>query len=285
MKKFLFFLLFMLLLTSCHANSDDGDVLTGEDFKPVKIALLDTGVSSLAIDSSHILPGYNYVNDTEDTEDLVNHGTAAASVILGSESAGVTGIAPDAYIIPLVIATKSGKDVQGVSPEVLARAIRDSIDIYHADIINVSLGIHSDDSVLREAISYAEEKAIPVISAVGNGGENGRPYYPASYDSVLAVGSCDKDGNRSSFSQDMAQVLAPGEDIMLSSKNGVPYGTSGTSFSTALMSRLFRQRFLPKRNVLPMSCTLKLLRKQKIFSFRKINSPQDVTYGLLLFYF
>ncbi len=268
MKKLLFFLLFMLFLTSCHVNSDDRNVLTGEDFKPVKIALLDTGVSSLAIDSTHILAGYNYVTYTEDTEDLVNHGTAAASVILGSESAGVTGIAPDAYIIPLVIATKCEGDVQSVSPEVLARAIRDSIDIYHADIINVSLGIHSDDSVLRAAVSYAEENGIPIIAAVGNGGENGRPYYPASYDSVLAVGSCDKNGNRSYFSQDTAQVLAPGEDIMLSSKNGVPYGTSGTSFSSAYVSA-FAAKILAEKKCTPEELYAEIITEAEDFFFPK----------------
>lgn len=75
-----------------------------------------------------------------------------------------------------------------------------------------------------------------MISAVGNDGEGGRPYYPASYDTVLAVGSCDKNGEKSSFTQDGAQVLAPGEHIMLASRNGVPYGIRGTSFATGYIS-------------------------------------------------
>lgn len=206
------------------------------DADGVKIALIDTGVSTKAIDSQQILPGYNYVNSTKDTEDLINHGTAVASVILGCESAQVAAMAPQAYIVPLVIVTKQNGKTVSAEPEVLARAIRDSIDQYDADIINVSLGIKNDNPALKEAVNYAKEKGIPVISAVGNEGEAGKPYYPAAYDSVLAVGSCDKNGNKSSFSQNGAQVLAPGEGIMLASRNGVPYGIKGTSFATGFVS-------------------------------------------------
>lgn len=225
-KPFLFLMSIAILLTGCSKGPKDG----------VKIALLDTGVSTKAIDAGHILPGHNYVTGTGDTEDLINHGTAVASVILGCDGAKVTGIAPEAYIIPLVIVTKQDGETTSVSPEQLAQVIRDSIDIYQADIINVSLGIREDNPALCEAVAYADQKGIPVISAVGNDGEDGRSCYPAAYDTVLAVGSCDRDGNKSSFSQDGAQVLAPGEDIMLASRNGVPYGIKGTSFATGYIS-------------------------------------------------
>lgn len=254
-KKICPMFLCLLLLTGCVKESKDtapvfeeaSDLDTTEvagtenmpesiDVDGVKIALLDTGISTKAIDSVHILTGYNYITSTKDTEDQINHGTAVASVILGCESAGVEAMAPDAYLIPLVIVTKQeGKTIR-ISPEQLAQVIRDSIDIYKADIINVSLGIHEDNAELKEAVAYADEKGIPIISAVGNDGENGKPYYPASYDTVLAVGSCDKDGNPSSFSQEGAKVLAPGENIMLASRNGVSYGVKGTSFSTGYIS-------------------------------------------------
>ena len=167
-KAFLFLMSIAILLTGCSTEEMDAspayesisvreDVVSFDseaspdaesdgssakvDVDGVKIALLDTGISTKAIDASHILPGYNYVTATEDTEDQINHGTAVASVIVGCESAKVTGIAPEAYLIPLVIVTKQDGEAASVSPEQLAQAIRDSIDIYQADIINVSLGI------------------------------------------------------------------------------------------------------------------------------------------------
>ena len=120
--------------------------------------------------------------------------------------------------------------------EKLAQYIRNAVYEYHADIVNISLGIREDNEVLREAVEYAESKNVLIVSAVGNDGKNGRPYYPASYETVVAVGSCNKQGETSKFSQAGADVLAPGENIMLASRNGVPYGIKGTSFSTGYVS-------------------------------------------------
>ena len=202
----------------------------------VVIALLDTGVSTTAITSDRLLNGYNYVEDSTDTEDRINHGTAVASAILGCESAEVIASAPEAYVVPLVVVTKQDGEVVSVETAVLAKAIREAVDIYQADIINISLGIQKDDETLRAAVEYATEQGALVVSAVGNGGKNGKTYYPAAYDCVLAVGSHDENGEESDFSQPGADVLAPGEDIWLASRNGVTYGTRGTSYATGFVS-------------------------------------------------
>ena len=102
-----------------------------------------------------------------------------------------------------------------------------------------------------------------MISAVGNDGEDGRPYYPAAYDTVLAVGSCDRDGNKSSFTQDGAQVLAPGEDIMLASRNGVPYGIKGTSFATGYISAYAAKILAEKPTLTPKDLYDRIIEKSK----------------------
>lgn len=214
------------------ASREDNALRTAQ----VVIALLDTGASADAIRSDNLLAGYNYVTDNADTEDLINHGTAVASLILGSESAGVEGAAPGAFLVPLVVVTKQEGKTTGASPEILAKAIRDSVDIYNADIINVSLGVRRDAPALRAAVEYAEEKGVLIVSAVGNDGPGAEPWYPAAYDTVLAAGSCDGQGERSDFTQDGADVLARGEDIPLASRNGVAYRARGTSFAAGLIS-------------------------------------------------
>ena len=231
-KKMSFLWIILLLFTGCSEE----EVVLQHNQNHIVIALLDTGVSADAIASDHLLEGYNYMNDTTDTEDQLGHGTAVASTILGCDSAEVTGMAKDAYLVPLVIVTRQDGDLVSVSPETLAKAIRDSIDIYGADIINVSLGIQKDHARLQEAVEYANQKGVSVISAAGNGGEDGKPYYPAAYDTVLSVGSCDRNGIKSEFSQSGAEVLAPGEDLLLASRNGLPYGVRGTSFATGFVS-------------------------------------------------
>mgnify|MGYP001182130587 CR=1 FL=1 len=247
MKKFICILLVALFIFSGY-QAKKGDTSNespdnSTKFTPpegaVIIALLDTGISTVAIDKSVILEGYNYVENSFDTEDKLNHGTAAASVIVGSAPAKIQGLAPNAYLVPLVVRTKnqSGEE-EGINPQILSQVIIDSVDKYKADIINISLGIKKDLPEIKNAIDYAEEKGVLVVSAVGNDGNDTDFYYPAAYERVISVGSHDKDGKVSSFSQKngTVDIMAPGEDIWLASKKGKTYGTRGTSFAAAYIS-------------------------------------------------
>lgn len=238
MKRILLLILLPLFLIQTGCVSEP----SGEVYVPrgenIVIALLDTGISTTAIESENVLPGWNYVTDTDDTEDRINHGTAVTSVILGCESAGVEGISPDTYVVPLVITDKVDGETMSVTPDVLAEAIRDSVDKHGAHIINVSLGIRTDDPALREAIVYVQDRGALVTAAVGNSGERDEFYYPAAYEGVLAVGSHDKDLRISDFTQQngTADILAPGEDIWLASRNGKTYGARGTSYAVGYVS-------------------------------------------------
>ena len=77
-----------------------------------------------------------------------------------------------------------------------------------------------------------------VVAAAGNEGDSTEHFYPAAYEGVLTVGSHDKNLELSDFSQQngTADILAPGEDIWLASRNGKTYGARGTSFATAYVS-------------------------------------------------
>ena len=236
MKKLLALLLVILCLSGCASEQVNEPAYTQRD--KVIIALLDTGVSTTAIQSNSLRTGHNYVTGTDDTEDRINHGTAVASVILGCESAGIEAQADDIPVVPLVITDKVDGEVTSVPPDVLAQAIRDSVDKYGACIINVSLGIKKDDPAVKEAIAYVQKQGALVICAAGNSGDSEELYYPAAYDGVLTVGSHDKDLKVSSFTQQngTVDILAPGEDIWLASRNGKTYGAKGTSYATGYVS-------------------------------------------------
>ena len=236
MQRLLAFSLILLLCTGCASAPIENTPADRPD--GIRIALLDTGISTIAIDSTQVLPGYNYVLNSDDTEDRINHGTAVTSVILGCESAGVEGTAPEAWVVPLVVTDKTEGEVVSVTPEVLAQAVRDSVDRYGAQIINISLGIKKDVPELKQAIEYVQTQGALVVSAVGNEGEYSDLYYPAAYAGVLAVGSHDKHGEISDFSQrsGIADLLAPGEDIWLASRKGKTYGAKGTSYATGFVS-------------------------------------------------
>ena len=236
MKKLLALLLIILCLSSCAARPAEEPPHTQRE--EIIIALLDTGVSTTAIQSDSLLSGHNYVTDTDDTEDRINHGTAVVSVILGCESAGIEAQASDIPVVPLVITDKVNGEVTSVSPDVLAQAIRDSVDKYDACIINVSIGIKKDDPAVKEAVAYVQKQGALVICAAGNSGDSKELYYPAAYGGVLTVGSHDKNLKVSSFTQQngTVDILAPGEDIWLASRNGKTYGAKGTSYATGYVS-------------------------------------------------
>ena len=163
MRKWMALLLVALLLCGCMPENSQAE--------PVRIAIIDTGLSSAAISPEKIGQGKNYLDPEATTEDTYGHGTAVASVILQH--------APDAILIPLVSnAYEKGKITQ-VSNDVFAQMIRDSVDIYHCQIINISAGLVLDKPAVREAVAYAESKGALVVASAGNDyRENpGQKYY------------------------------------------------------------------------------------------------------------
>ena len=209
---------------------------------PVVIAILDTGISTRAIPSENLREGKNYLNPALSTEDTYGHGTAVASVILADF--------PQAQLVPLVSnAFENGKITQ-VDNDVFAQMIRDAVDVYQCRIINLSVGLILDKPSIREAVAYAEEKGVLVVASVGNDYAADGPfrYYPAGYDTVLAVGSIRSDHSAiSDFSQrgDWVDVYAVGEDVTIATLSGNSRQSQGTSYSaarvTAYAARLLQQ--------------------------------------------
>lgn len=207
----------------------------------IKIAIIDTGISTGAIDSAHLEQGYNYLEENIDTEDQIGHGTAVAGLLMGAPSVHLMGIVPQAKLVPLVYQTKDEKGkVQKGNQDMVARAIRDAVDLYGCRVINLSVGTTLGSTLMREAVNYAEEKNVVVISSVGNSNVENPDvlYYPAAYPTVIGVGSVNKRGQVSDFSQrnESVMLVAAGERIWTISKEGKPLLTNGTSFATAFVS-------------------------------------------------
>lgn len=213
--------------------------ITAEEDNIIKIALIDTGIAVDAINGEHVLAGWNYCENSDNTEDTIGHGTALASLILGSDKADITGGAPEAYIVPLVCQVKDDAgELQKVEPEQLAQLIEDAVLKYDCNIINISAGVKTDSDVLREAVKYADEQGVLIIASAGNEG-NSDVYYPGGYDEVLCIGSANKEmAGRADFSQENETVdlLAPGEEVMVATMKGNPMKVEGTSYSAAYMT-------------------------------------------------
>lgn len=228
-------LLFLLLLCTLSVSA-----LAAETESPC-IAIIDTGISTQAVDESHIAQGINYIRPQDDTEDKMGHGTAIAAIIAGSEKARIAGICPEAQLVPLVYCSQNeeGLEVRGDS-SMVAQAIYDAIDVYGCRIINLSSGTDTDTDSLRNAAAYAERKNVLIVSCAGNHQQQtpNALSYPGAYGSVLCVGSANSDGSIASFSQqnDTVDLLALGTDLRLATVKGTRIRGEGTSFSTAIVT-------------------------------------------------
>ena len=227
---------------------------------PVVIGIIDTGISTNAIDSDHILEGKNYLDPSLSTEDTYGHGTAVASVILME--------LPQAQFVPLVSNAYNKGKIKQVDNDVFAQMIRDAVDVYHCQIINLSVGLILDKPSIREAVAYAEEKGVLVVASVGNdyATDGEFVYYPAAYETVLAVGSVNKERKEiSDFSQrgDWVDIYARGEEITIKTLSGNTRESEGTSYSAAIVTARAARLLQKNPYLTPTQLREKLLKKAK----------------------
>ncbi len=184
----------------------------------VRVALIDSGIVAdhPAFVNANIAEGWNYAENSADVSDQIDHGTSVAGMILATTNkVGTDSLAPNVELVPI-------KCVSGASETILmddlCNSIYGAINDFDCDIINLSLGLSSNSTALREAIEYAEKNGVTVVAAIGNnatGSDNGLQY-PAAYESVIGVGSVDSAGKVSYFSRVNSSVfvLAPGERVL-----------------------------------------------------------------------
>ena len=203
--------------------------------EPVRIAFIDSGISTRHIDPAQVLEGKNYVFPDSDTQDRIGHGTATAGMVLGAAEQGVYGICPDALAVPLVVvdAYPSGV-VENGGPAALCAAIYDAVDLYQCRVVNISLSTAEDSPELRAAVAWAEAQGVLITAAVGNDGAEGATAYPAAYDTVIAVGAADGAGP-AAFSQPGVDLLCEGTQLAAATRrNSLAAATvSGTSYACA----------------------------------------------------
>lgn len=232
--------------------------LTG---KGVKIAVIDSGIAANVkdLDYTKIIEGYDYINDCkinedsngENMADTVGHGTAVAGILeaVTNNNTGIAGLLSEAELIPLRVnpVNNAKKEEESIeSSKTIAKAIKDAVDVYKADVITTSLDVKDTDE-LKEAVEYAESKNVIITGASGNSSTeestgNDDYIYPAAYDSVISVGAVDSSNEVRTTSQknDQVYVTAPGEDIALLdiSKGGKCKISSGTSYASPVVAAM-----------------------------------------------
>ena len=193
------------------------------------------------------------------------HGTHVAG-ILGAgvqDGVGVSGLVPRARIMPVRVLD----DAASGNTARTAQGVRWAVD-HGASVLNLSLGGHTTDPVLADAVSYAEAQGVVVVAAAGNDGNDGSggttvdpalpvgdnaTSYPCAYPLVLCVASTDSADAHSAFSTHNAAVdlAAPGTKVASTYKGSTWVYLDGTSMATpyaaaaAVLTRAAHPAFTP----------------------------------------
>lgn len=211
-----------------------------------KAVVLDTGYNyNHAELSSSYLGGKDFVNDDNDPFDDNGHGSHVSGIITADGvDPKAKGVAPAAGVIAGKVLDAAGS---GFFSDVVAAiywavdgpdGVANTSDDFNADAISMSLGTSPPytyrgfcDSVLPDltnAIKYARDRGVVVVSAAGNSGSAG----------VSIPGCISYSTTIASFSGrgDAVDITAPGVSIY-SAWLGSGYATaSGTSMATPMVS-------------------------------------------------
>lgn len=230
---------------SCNQQSFPVYIPQGSN--PIKISILDTGISDISDNSQNGFnyslngySGYDYINNDQVPEDDNGHGSHISGII-----ADLINYSPDLNITLDIRKTHDAGGHGYISD--IVRAITDAVN-ENTDVINMSFSykINSNSfNPLQVAIDYAEDNGVLMVASAGNNSENNdiitQASYPASFfnENIISVTSNDCDRELSWFSnygESSVDVSVLGEKIPGPDLgSGIVY-KSGTSQSTAIVS-------------------------------------------------
>lgn len=204
----------------------------------IKIAILDSGVESAHPDlAGNLIPGYNYVDWNNDTNDTCGHGTAVAGVAAAvtNNSASVAGMAGKAKIMPVKIASyNSSTGGCYAYYSTVANGIYFAAD-NGARVANLSYGGVAASQAILNAAQYFKSKGGLLFVSAGN---NGRDEGATPTSSMVVVSATDENDNLAGWSSygNFVTLSAPGTNIWTTSTGWrYRYGQwNGTSFSSPL---------------------------------------------------
>lgn len=217
----------------------------------VRIVVIDSGFYYSHEDGANIKSGKDYVDGGENKKDRSRHGTATAGLIgaTTNNSLGIAGAAPNCEVYMLRCFGNDNNSTIGDNMAI-AEAIRDAVDIYHADIISMSFGGTYNAEYMYEAVQYAYSKGTIMVAATGNKGDSSygirrnQIEFPAAYDEVIGVSSVDweKRSVESATKNKSTYVTAPGASVLSLSHHDNSSSTyapdDGTSFAAPYVSAL-----------------------------------------------
>jgi thermitase len=205
---------------------------SGASGADIMLAVCDTGVASNHPDLAGriVLPGYNTVDKTSDSEAYHGHGTLVAGTIAmtGGNNIGGKGVAFGGTVLPVRVSNRSDGSA---SVSAIAECITYAAD-RGARGANASYGVCGSSTVVAAAKYMRSRNGVVTVSA-GNSGQ--QQSHPAS-DALTCISATDSNDAMATWSSfgNYVDVAAPGVSIYTTNMNGGYSYASGTSFSAPI---------------------------------------------------
>lgn len=203
---------------------------TGEG---VTIAVIDSGVAAHHPDlQGRVLPGWNVMDDSTDTNDTRGHGTAVAGAAAAgfNQAQGLAGVAAGARILPLKVTDEKGY----TSVNAVVKAIHHAAD-HGARIVNVSFEFVGGHPAVLKAAEYLHARGGLLVVPSGNRGV--RQNYPDAPGLITVAATNQADAHPTwSTHGPHVSVSAPGQALLLPERSGRHVEVSGTSYASPLVA-------------------------------------------------
>lgn len=228
-----------IFLTMPLTAGASAEMKTLEESKDVvTVCILDSGCNLPDV------PGKNYLDDSQDLTDREGHGTYVYKILKEA--------APNADIYMLkcfdssLEITQNALEEREEYPEIqdtgsaIIQAVYDAVDVYDADMINMSWTLNQDIEELHEAVRYAAGKDVLLVAAAGNLSLTtplGSKVYPASWEEVIGVAGVDLNDQ----GEPVSSLWYLQSDAVFVSANGNYSGEKGSSFAVPRISGVLAQ--------------------------------------------
>jgi thermitase len=185
------------------------------------VAIVDSGVNAAHPDLLGQIaptpPGYDWVQADWNPDDANGHGSHVAGIVAARQGRrGISGVAPDARVVPLRVLDAGGT---GYSDDIASAY--DYAGDKDVGTVNASLGGTSISVAETDAL-IAHPETLYVVAAGNDGQDNDNVAtrtYPcaAPQDNVICVGATNNNDQRAGFSnygQSTVDLFAPGVEIL-----------------------------------------------------------------------
>lgn len=254
------------------------DITTGS--ADVIVAIVDTGV-----DAAHpefagkaFVDGYNAANSVG-TGDQDGHGTHVAGIAADDGRNGkIAGVAWDCPILPVKVMDTAGN----IQTSYLTSAM-----VYLGDyaqshpgkriVANMSIGGRGYSIALKDAIDYAAQRGVLLVTSAGNDGKRAIGF-PSAYNGVVCVAASTPRDARAQFSTFgfWNSLAAPGEQILSTVPGGGYESWQGTSMASPFVAGAAALVLSKYPNLTPLG-----LKNQLEQTARGTQFSEDLGYGIL----